>query len=183
MIFSNNINFSYFINFIIDFIITGYKPIINHMSLISNFLLTSVAFAKGILTFTPVSRNRPRIIKLDRITLFRVYATSEKMFESRNSIAHLQHVGISALSATSEWHIISKQRSGILLITRNHCVIIIRQNLKLFSPAAPFHPRVPVVSFNSPWLTSLLSRILNARLKHLRVGFCNIYNARIIGSY
>lgn len=38
-----------------------------------------------------------------------------------------------------------------------------------------------VVSFNSPWLTSLLSRILNARLKHLRIGFCNIYNARIIG--
>lgn len=100
----------------------------------------------------------------------------------------MQHVGISVLSDTYEWHIISKQRGGILLITRNHCVIIIRQNLKLLSLSpisrdspCPFHPRMSVVSFNSPWLTSLLSRILNARLKHLRIGFCNIYNTRIIG--
>lgn len=99
-----------------------------------------MTFTKGILTFTPVSENRLRIIKFDRITLFHVYATSEKMLESRNSIAHLQHEGISALSATSEWHIISKQRGGILLITRNHCVIIIRQNLKLFSPTVLYHP-------------------------------------------
>lgn len=54
--------------------------------------------------------------------------------------------------------------------------------LLLSPPNHPFHPRMSVVSFNSPWLTSLLSRILNARLKHLRIGFCNIYNVRIIGS-
>lgn len=149
-----------------------------------NFLWILAAFTKAILTFTSVFE-KPSSYYHTRQDNFisRIYATSEKMFESCNSIAHLQHEGISALSAPSEWHIISKQRGGILLITRNHCVIIIRQNLKLFSPAAPYHPRVPVVSFNSPWLTSLLSRILNARLKHLRVGFCNIYNARIIGSY
>ena len=113
------------------------------MSLTSDFLLILVTFIKGILKV--YFRFRLHIIKFDKITLFHVHATSEKILESRNSIAHLQHEGISALSATSEWHIISKQRGGILLITRNHCVIIIRQNLKLFSPIVPYHHPLPPV--------------------------------------
>lgn len=149
-----------------------------------------MACRKEIPTFAPASRNRPRtyLIRRDNF-ISRIRDERKKMLESRNSIAHLQHVGISALSATSEWHIISKQRRWY---TVNNAKPLCYNNPSkpeaLLPRGSPPHPppstlRVPVVSFNSPWLTSLLSRILNARLKHLRVGFCNIYNARIIGSY